>query len=133
MKKTKIIIADDSKEYLQGVKALISLAENYEIIATYLDGSELANSTDLNQADIVLSDIQMPKLSGIEAARLINHEYPNLKMIALTMHKDSVYLTDMISAGFRGFVYKPDTAMKLLNVIEQVLNNEFVFPRNLEL
>lgn len=133
MKKIKVIIADDSPEYIRGVKALLSISGHFEIVETVENGEDLVNCRVLPEVDIILSDIQMPKMNGIDAAKQINFNNPNLKMIALTMYKDSIYLTDIISAGFKGFVHKPETARSLIDTIHKVLNNEFVFPNNIEI
>lgn len=133
MKKVNIIIADDSPEFVQGLKALLSLHEKYLVVETYKNGAELVNSTQLPNCDLILSDIQMPEKNGLQAAQEINFENQHIKLIALTMHKDDIYLSEIISAGFKGFVHKPDTAQELIATIERVLKNEFVFPNDLEL
>lgn len=66
-------------------------------------------------------------LNGIEAGKKINFMYNGLPMIAVTMNQEDVYLKEIIGAGFKGFIYKPDVAKSLTDVIDHVMNNEFVF------
>ncbi len=128
-----IIIADDNKSFIEGIEIVLSTDSNYTVLDKCYNGQELVKSTYLHDAQIILSDIEMPLIDGIKAAKNINYRYPRLPMIALTMYMDRVFLNDIVNAGFRGFVYKPDTARYLLPTIEKVLNNEFVFPENLKL
>lgn len=132
MKKVRVIIADDNPNFIEGLQVILSMTDKYEIVAVYENGKQLAESNRLHEVDIILSDIEMPEMDGIEAATSINFQYPKLRMIAITMHMDKVFLSDIVSAGFKGFVYKPDTAKNLLKVMEQVLNNDFSFPDNIK-
>lgn len=131
--KLKIIIADDSKTFLEGFRFIISRNENYSIIDVCCNGKELIDSPLLYSADIIITDIDMPQMNGMEAARIINKRYPHLPIVALTMHIESVFLKDLIESGFNAFIYKPNVSKKLHSVINQVLNNEFVFPENIKL
>lgn len=124
----KIIIADDSPNFLEGLSLILSRRENIEIIGTYKTGVELVNSQYIHHADLVLTDIEMPEMNGIEAARRINYLMPKTTMIAITMYLEKAYLETIIEAGFKGFIYKPNISKELFDVIEKVLKNEYVFP-----
>ena len=132
IKKINIIIADDSKEFLEGLHYLLTENDEYNIVDTVSDGDQLLKSQNLRNTDLIITDIEMPKLDGIEVAKRINYRYPNIYMIALTMYIDQVYLTEIVGAGFKGFIYKPDIALNLYNTITRVLNNEYVFPEKLK-
>ena len=80
----KIIIADDSSLFLEGLNFIINRNKQFEVIDTCKNGIELINSPFLLKSDIVLSDIEMPEMNGIEAAKRINYLNPNLPLIALT-------------------------------------------------
>ena len=129
--KIKIIIADDYPRYIQGLKHILSTSSIYKILDECENGLELTKSPELPFVNVLLVDIDMPVMNGIEAAKKINWDYPQLPMIAITMHQDTLYLNDIIGAGFKAFIYKPEAADNLLNVIEQVINKKFVFPDNL--
>lgn len=131
--KVKIIIADDSKSFIEGLTLLLNTSGKYEIINICQNGEELVKCKNLYDAGILLIDIDMPILNGLEAAELIDREFPYIPKIAITMHEETLYLKDIISVGFKGFVSKPDTAITLFDTINQVLENNFVFPENLKL
>lgn len=131
--KKNIVIADDSPIFAEGLNVLVDSWPDYKIIEVCKNGMELVESTVLSIADIALVDIEMPVMNGFEAARLVNKKQPNLPMIALTMYQEQAYLKDIIFAGFKAFIYKPEVPTKLFEVINQVLNNKYIFPKNLKL
>ena len=126
--KIKVIIADDSREFIEGITLLISTMPNIEIIEILHDGEELVRSHQLQEADIVLIDIDMPKMGGLEAARILTFRTPSILLIALTMYLEKVYLEEMIKVGFKGFIHKPEISQNLFDVIDKVLKNKYVFP-----
>lgn len=132
-KNIKIIIADDIPEFIEGLKVLLTMSEKYQIIDILNDGEALVNSSVLHKANLILTDIEMPIMNGFEAAKRINYNYPDIPIIALTMYFDKIYLEDIIKAGFRAFIHKPNIADELFDVIDKVLNNKFIFPHNLRL
>ncbi len=129
----KIIIADDSSLFLEGLNFIINRNKQFEVIDTCKNGIELINSPFLLKSDIVLSDIEMPEMNGIEAAKRINYLNPNLPLIALTMFLEKVYLRTIVEAGFKGFIYKPKVYIELFDIIDRVLKNQYVFPGYLTL
>lgn len=133
IKPIKIVIADDSTMFIEGIKALLRSAGRFEILDIYDNGEDLVASRSINIADVVLVDINMPKLDGLQAAQQINFQNAKIPLIAVTMHKDDVYLQDIIGVGFKAFVYKPNVATDLLTTIDKVLNDEFVFPTSLRM
>lgn len=132
-KRVKVILADDSPEFMEGLEMLFAMDEKFEVLAVYRDGKELAESPFVYKADLLVTDIEMPERNGLEAAKLINFRNSRLPMIALTLYKDKLFLNDIIGAGFRGFVYKPETAEKLFMVIEKVMTDQFVFPEDIKI
>lgn len=133
IKKINIIIADDNLVFLEGLRFLISTRSELIVIEESRNGFELMNSKNLNNADLLLIDIEMPVKNGIEAAKHINNHYRDLPMIAMTMHHENVFLNDILGAGFKGYIYKPDLSKVLFDRITKVLNKEFVFPDNLNI
>lgn len=130
---TKILIADDNDIFIEGLSLLISTNNQFEIIGTCKNGRELINSPLLISADLLLVDIEMPELGGIHAATIINRQFHELPMIAISMFSERVYIQEVLGAGFRGFIHKPDVSKMLFDVIDRVMNNEFAFPNNLRL
>ena len=128
----KILIADDSRTFLEGMKLLLSRTPNYKITGIFPNGLELLKSPLLRTADVLLIDIEMPVMNGIETAKRISYEFPHIPMIALTMHVEKIFLNDIISAGFKGFVHKPEVSKQIDLAIGQVLKKQLIFPNNLK-
>lgn len=126
--KINIILVDDSKAFLEALQVVLKKCTNCNVIDICYNGKELVGCESLPKADLIISDIEMPEMNGIEAAKRVNYSYPQLPMLALTMHIEGVFLEDIVMAGFRGFVYKPEVSIKLNDVINKVLNKQFVFP-----
>ena len=75
----------------------------------------------------------MHGMNGIETARIVNFMFPHIHLIAITMYQDMLYLQELIKAGYKGVVNKPDMTEKLYQVIDDVMSNRLVFPRNLKI
>jgi DNA-binding NarL/FixJ family response regulator len=123
--KMKIIIVDDNSTFLEGISSCITDDEQFEVIGQFHSGIQLLESNELFQADILLMDIEMPGLSGIETAKRVNYLDPKLKMIAITLYQEKVYLQQIIEAGFKGFVNKMKIAEDLFKAIDSVNNGKF--------
>ena len=128
-----IIVADDSPEFLEGLQVLLSTSARYKLLESHKNGRDLIQSELLHDAKIIVTDIEMPHMNGIEAAKRINYRYPKILMVAMTMYYDKVYLEEIVSAGFKAFIYKPEIASQLFDVLEQVQQNKFVFPDYLKI
>lgn len=132
-KEINTIIADDSKTFLEGLHFMLSKSKRFNVIDKCSNGKELIESDQLINADLILTDIEMPEKNGLEAARLINFSHPSLPIIAMTMHVEKVFLTEIIETGFRGFLYKPDIPKELFNVIDSVFKKKLSFPQKLKI
>lgn len=130
-KNIKLIIADDSPEFLEGLTILVSTSRRYSIFKTYENGEQLIHSQFLKEADIILLDIEMPGINGFETAKIIRSEYPDLPLVALSMHIENIYLEEMIRSGFKAFVHKPQTSLVLFSILDKVIKNKYAFPINL--
>lgn len=129
--KIKTILTDDSDSFLDGLEEILLSHNQFEILGRCNNGRELIDHSSLALADLLLIDIEMPVMGGIEAATRINYVLPQLQMIAVTTNIKTIFLKDIICAGFKGFVYKPNVATELKKTIDKVLNNKFVFPKEL--
>ena len=127
-KKVQIIIVDDNLIFLDGITTFLSKMPDYEIAACFQSGIDLLENLGRYQADLILLDIEMPVLNGIETAKRLNYLKSSLILIAISLYNDQVYIKQLIEAGFRGFVSKNNVSEELPQVIESVLNNRFVFP-----
>jgi DNA-binding NarL/FixJ family response regulator len=132
-KKTNIIIVDDNPEFLTSLSSLLKKHPGFSIIGRFNSGQELLDGGQMHYADLILMDIEMPGLNGIQTARLVNFRNSRVKLIAITMYQDKVYLDQLVEAGFRGCINKSDVADNLFQVIETVLQERFIYPDNLRI
>jgi len=117
--KPKILLADDHKIVLEGLKSL--LEPPYEIVGAVEDGRALVEAAERLRPDVIVADISMPLLNGIEAVRHIKRSDPDTKVILLTMHPDLTYAARGFDAGASGYVLKHSAPSELLTAIEEVL------------
>lgn len=129
--KIKVVLVDDNKAFLEGLEALLENQGKFDIIGKFISGLELLRFEKLNCADLVLLDVEMPVMNGIQTAKLVNYDYPELRMIAITMYQDKVYLTQLIESGFKGFVNKADVSDHLFETIDEIMNGELSFPQTI--
>jgi DNA-binding NarL/FixJ family response regulator len=131
MERINVIIVDDNETSLEGLSLVLLKNKNINVIDTCKNGKELVNNKNISKSNLVLIDLRMPEMGGIEAAKRISYSNPRLPMIAFSMYNESVYLEDIVCSGFKGYIHKPDIPKNLLKIIDQVLNNEYVFPKNI--
>jgi len=114
------MIADDHQMFVDGVKAILSQIENLEVIGEANDGEALLKLIAVNPPDVVLMDMNMPALNGLETTKIIVERYPSVKVIMLTMHDSSDYIQRLIKAGANGYVLKNTGKEELKLAIETV-------------
>jgi DNA-binding NarL/FixJ family response regulator len=116
----KIVLAEDHVLVREGIKKIIEAIPGLEVVGEVGDGPELLELLKGLVPDMVILDISMPSLSGIEATREIKKAYPRVKVLILTMHKKQEYLNNAIAAGVDGYLLKEDAPKELLNAIEKI-------------
>lgn len=127
--KIKILIADDHRLVREGLKALLESQSDIEIVGEASDGHETIKKTKELQPDIVLMDISMPNLNGLEATRTIRRKYPNTKVLILTMHLNDEYIFQSLQLGASGYLLKENAAEDLINAIRSVQEgNSYLSP-----
>jgi DNA-binding NarL/FixJ family response regulator len=131
--KHKIFIVDDNRQFVEGLDFLLKKDPAFEIIGTAYNSNELFQNPKFKLADIILLDIEMPGMNGFDTASKINWTNASIKMIAITMYQEKVYLEKLVNSGFRGFVNKTEITECLIDVIHKVADNNFVFPGNIEI
>jgi DNA-binding NarL/FixJ family response regulator len=118
MKKPRLLLADDHTILVEGLKAL--LAPEFDVVATAGDGRAVLKAAQEHQPDLILLDISMPGLNGIEAARRLEQSNPDAKLIILTMHADLSFVRAAFDAGASGYVLKQSAATELLTALHDV-------------
>jgi DNA-binding NarL/FixJ family response regulator len=124
MSKIKVLIADDHTLVRQGIRSLLALAADIEIVGEAADGRQAIEKVRQFAPDVVLMDLAMPKMGGLEATRRIRKEFPATKVIAVTQYDDSEYVVPVIEAGARGFVTKMASPLELASAIQAVYRGD---------
>jgi len=130
-KKHGIIIVDDHKIFRDGLKFVINQMDDLEVIAEASNGKEFLSIIEKQEADLVLMDISMPQLNGIEATKSAIALKPGIKILVLSMFCDEEYYFQMVQAGVMGFVLKESGKDELEDAIRAVLSGETYFSQNL--
>ncbi|ACN14538.1 two component transcriptional regulator (LuxR family protein) [Desulforapulum autotrophicum HRM2] len=124
MKACRVVIADDHAMLRRGICQVIETQEGVSVVGEVGDGIELLNLLSTQPADLVILDISMPKMSGIEAAKKIRATYPGIKILFLSMHKRNEYLYHAFSAGANGYLLKEDTDTEILTAMDTILEGK---------
>ncbi|MCZ2108115.1 MAG: response regulator transcription factor [Dehalococcoidia bacterium] len=127
MDNIRILIADDHTLFRGGLKALLASLPNAEIVGEAADGEEAIAFAAQLQPDVILMDIQMPRVNGIEAARRILESTPHVGVLMLTMFEDDDSVFSAMRAGARGYVLKGASQGELIRAIEAVASGEALF------
>jgi len=119
----RIVVADDHQIVLQGLKSILD-REGFEIVGEASDGGEAVSRALELQPDLVVLDIGMPVMTGIEAAAEIRKSIPSAKLILLTVHTENRYILEALRSGIRGYVLKSRAAGELIEAIREVLKGK---------
>ena len=120
----RIVIADDEGIMRQGLKALIEGQTDMEVVGEAQDGWRVVELAKKLTPDVVIMDVSMPNLNGVEATRQILEENPNIKIIALSMYPHKRYVTEILRAGALGYVLKSYLFDELLKALDAATNGE---------
>lgn len=123
MKKPRVLLADDHTFVLEGFKKL--LEGHCELVGAVEDGRALIDAAVELQPQIVILDISMPRLNGIEAAKKLKKQSPEVKLIFVTMHAETVYVNEAFRAGASGYLLKQSAATELAQAVQSVMNGDF--------
>ena len=121
-KKARLLIADDHSILLAGLRRL--LGDTCEVVGTVEDGRALVAAAEQLKPDVIVLDISMPILNGLDAARQIKKSVPDVKLIFLTMHSSPTYATEAIKVGASGYLLKQSAVSELQQAIEAVLGGQ---------
>jgi DNA-binding NarL/FixJ family response regulator len=131
MKQIKIAIVDDHELFREGIRLVIGQIENFEVIFDTSNGNYFLEFLRNSIPDVVLMDISMPVIDGVETTQKAIEFYPDLKVIALTMFSDTTNYTKMINAGVKGFVLKKATKFELQQAITSVFEGSIYFSQEI--
>lgn len=129
----RFIVVDDNKVFRESIVYFIENVLKQEVVATFENGKEVLESSHIYQADIVIMDVEMPELNGIESTKKLLWLNNFLKIIAVTAYKDKAYLFELVHAGFKACIFKDAVFDELECAIDKVSNNSIYFPKELKI
>lgn len=121
MKQARVLLADDHVLVLEGFQRLLD--EDFSVVGTAENGQELLDKAQAVRPDVILLDISMPKMNGLDAAQQLKKLLPAVKIVFVTMLSEPTYVTEAFRLGASGFVLKQSAASELVTAVEQVLQN----------
>jgi DNA-binding NarL/FixJ family response regulator len=127
--KYRVVIAEDHTILREGLRALLSSNPDFEIVGEAEDGRAAIRCVETVKPDLILMDLSMPRMNGMEAIRDIKKSFPKIKIVALTVHKTEEYVLATLQAGANGYVLKDATHSELVMAIKSVLKgNRYLSP-----
>lgn len=131
MDKIKILLADDHQMFLDGLSALLSRINSVEIVAAVNNGAQLLETMKTTKGDLVIVDLHMPVLDGLETTKMIRKHYPAVKVLGLTMDNEVESIRHMLEAGASGYILKNTGKAELEIAILQVMKGEIYLSQSL--
>ena len=130
-KNINIIIVDDHEIFRKGLEFVLKTIDGYNIIANVSNGKELLKFLETKLPDIIITDIQMPGMNGIEVCEYVSKQYPDIKLLALSMFGEEKYLHKILNAGASGFILKNIEKQELEKAIENIIGDGNYFSSEL--
>ena len=127
MNKIKIAIADDYKVYRDGLKVSLSADETLIVVAEAGNGEELLKELEIYPTDVILMDLKMPVMDGMEATKAVRKKYPLIKILVITMYGDEKFITHMKEIGAHGYLLKNAESEELRKAIHAVYEEGYYF------
>ena len=122
VKPIRVMLADDHTLVRAGIRALLEKLPGVEVVGEAGDGREVLNLVKLHRPDVVLMDISMPGLNGLEAAARMAKEFPDVRVIILSMHHNEEYVWRALKAGVAGYLLKKSATAELETALQQVVH-----------
>ena len=123
----RVLVADDHRLFRDGLRALLNSAEDLELVGEAGDGEEVVAQAAVLQPDVILMDLQLPGINGVEATRRILHTQPRVNVLVLTMFEDTDTVLAAMRAGARGYILKDTDEEALLRSVRAVASGEALF------
>jgi DNA-binding NarL/FixJ family response regulator len=126
---TRILVADDHPIVRSGLKTVLDMQPDLEVVAEAADGAEAVRTALSTEVDLAVLDVAMPKLTGIQAARELHRRKPELKLLMLSMYDGEQFLFESLKAGASGYVLKSDADQDLVDAVRRTMRGQsFLYP-----
>jgi two-component system NarL family response regulator len=124
MERIKVLIVDDHRVVREGLSAILQSKETIQVLGEAQDGQEAVEKARSLLPDVILMDVSMPKMTGVEATRIIKREFPHIGIIALTMYEEQQYIFDLVRGGATGYLLKDSDSDQIVKAIQSVYRGE---------
>ena len=124
MERIKVLIADDHRVVREGLVAIMRESEDLEVVGEARDGQEAVEKARELSPDVILMDVSMPRMNGVEATRAIKRESPHIGVVALTMYDEEKYIFDLVRAGATGYLLKDSESSQIISAIRSIYKGE---------
>jgi len=125
----RVLIVDDDALIRDGLKMLIEMEDDFEVIGTAANGQEAFEMCQLNSPDLVLMDIRMPVMDGVQGTQLIKRHFQNMKVVLLTTFKDDEYIKEAVKSGAEGYILKNQSSDSIIESLRAVGKGNTVFEK----
>jgi DNA-binding NarL/FixJ family response regulator len=125
----RVAIADDHAMFVDGIESILNTEEHIQLVDKCFNGESVFKMLENSLIDVILLDINLPDMSGIEVAKRINIDYPNVKIIALSMYNEESIVSEMLKNGAQGYILKNTDRVELIQAIETVASGQTYFSK----
>lgn len=125
----KVLLVDDHQMFLDGLELLLKRTNNYEVVGKVNDPLQVIDFLSSNESDIVLADIQMPGVDGIDLLKRILSRFPKVKVVMISMHDGDEFVQEIMALGGYGFLPKSMDSAKMVLELDKVCQDQKVFPK----
>ncbi len=133
MKDIKILLVDDHQIIIDGLKSLLNDTEGIRVVSDSNNGKNAIELLEVLDIDVILMDIDMPVMNGLDAAKIIKENKPDIKVVMLSMHSEKAMVKDLINIGIDGYLLKNSSKEELIDTIEKVSGGEKYFSSDITL
>ncbi len=123
----RVMIADDHNMFVEGIESILEGHERIKVVSKCYTGTEVFEKVTQAQPDVILLDINLPGMNGLEVCQKLSKEYPAVKVLALSMHNEESFVTEILKYGAQGYILKNTGTKELITAIETVHNGQSYF------
>ncbi len=123
----RVMIADDHNMFVEGVESILDGIDDIQVVSKCYTGPEVFEKLATIPADVILLDINLPVMNGIEVCQKLNKDFPDVKVLALSMHNEESFVTEILKHGAQGYILKNTGKKELIHAIEMVNNGQSYF------
>ncbi len=127
----KVCIADDHAMFVDGIESLLKTAKNIKVVNRCFEGSAVLDMLRTNETDVLLLDINLPDITGLELSKKISDEFPSVKVLVLSMYSEESFVTEILKNGALGYILKNTGRSELVKAIETIASGENYYSKEI--